>query len=113
MEIRLSRYGDKAVLDLTGELTIYEAAATKERLLAPLAEVSELEMNLADVSEIDTAGVQLLILTKQEAVATGKSLRLTGHSRPVVELLELYGLDAWFGDPLVLPAETSGSGGLQ
>lgn len=98
----------RAVLTLGGEFNIYEAAAGKERLLAALAGADTLEVDLAGVSDIDTAGIQLLILAKREARAAGKTLILAGHSRPVVELIELYGLAAWFGDPLVLPAEAQG-----
>lgn len=103
MEIQQQVCGGKACVSLAGELTIYQAAAAKDRLLAALAEAREVEMDLAGLAEIDTAGLQLLLLAKREATAAGRSLALTGHSRPVVEILELYGLAAWFGDPLPLP----------
>lgn len=95
------------VLALHGEFSIYQAAAGKERVLAALAETEELELDLAGVTEMDTAGIQLLILAKREAMAAGKTLRLTGHSPAVVEIIELFGLAAWFGDPLLLPAEAA------
>lgn len=110
MNIASSISGERTLLTLTGPLTIYEAGEAKSRLLGPLAQADETEMDLSRVSEIDTAGIQLLILAKREAAAAGKTLSFTGHSRPVVELLELYGLAAWFGDPLVLPPEASDPG---
>ena len=77
-----------------GELSIYTAADSKVALLNALAGAEDLEIDLASVTEIDTAGVQLLILLKREANRQGKRLVLT----------ELYHLAGWFGDPLVIPA---------
>lgn len=108
MDIAYSRDGDRGTLALAGEFTIYAAAESKGLLLAPLAEVQALAVDLAGVTEMDTTGIQLLILAKREAQTAGKTLSLAGHSPAVVELMELYGLAAWFGDPLVLPAETQG-----
>ncbi len=89
-------------LTLEGELTIYSAAETKTQLLAFLDSANELEINLAEVSEIDTAGLQLLILAKQEARRSGKKLHFSLHSPAVIQLLELANLAAFFDDPLVL-----------
>jgi anti-sigma B factor antagonist len=87
-----------------GELSIYTAADSKVALLNALAGAQDLEIDLASVTEIDTAGVQLLILLKREANRQGKRLVLSGHSPAVMELTELYNLAGWFGDPLVIPA---------
>lgn len=89
-------------LALEGEMTIYSAAARKTDLLAFLDSADELEINLAEVSEIDTAGLQLLVLIKQEAKRAGKKLHFSLHSKAVLELLELANLVALFGDPIVL-----------
>jgi anti-sigma B factor antagonist len=87
-----------------GELSIYTAGESKAELMNALAGAEDLEIDLASVTEIDTAGVQLLILLKREASRQGKRLALTGHSPAVMELTELYNLAGWFGDPLVIPA---------
>ena len=87
-----------------GELTIYRAAELKMQWLAALPPAGALELNLAGVTEIDTVGVQLLILLKQYALATGGELRLVAHSPAVLEIFELLDLAAWFGDPLVMSA---------
>ncbi len=90
-----------AILHLTGELTIYVAAERKPEILAVLAD-SENEINLSGVTEIDGAGLQLLILAKREAMTAGKVLRLTEHSSAVQEVLDLTGLASEFGDPVLL-----------
>jgi anti-sigma B factor antagonist len=93
-----------ATLRLDGELTIYRAAELKPLLLDAVAEHAALEIDLSAVSEIDSAGVQLLMLAKRQAQALGRELRLAGHSAPVVEVFELLDLAAFFGDALVVPA---------
>lgn len=91
-------------LRLAGELTIYRAAELKDALLAPLASGVTLEIDLAGVTELDTAGLQLLMLAKKTAQAQGAALRLLGHSAAVVDVFELLGMAGWFGDPLVMAA---------
>jgi anti-anti-sigma factor len=83
-------------------MTIYTALELKGWLLAPLNQCSELEIDLAGVSEIDSAGLQLLVLTKNEARARGKTLRISGHSPAVLELLDLCNLEGFFGDPVLI-----------
>ncbi|MGR9012967.1 MAG: STAS domain-containing protein [Gammaproteobacteria bacterium] len=87
---------------ITGELTIYTALELKEKLLTGLAESEELELDLSEVAEIDAAGLQLLVMVKQQAAALGNVLRFTGHSPVVLELLDLSGLAGFFGDPLLM-----------
>ncbi|MDD5113946.1 MAG: STAS domain-containing protein [Methylobacter sp.] len=89
-------------LDIEGELTIFTAADQKPQLLAFLESGDELEVNLAGVTEIDSAGLQLLILIKREAAHAGKTLRFVMHSKVVVDILELTKLTTAFGDPVVL-----------
>ena len=89
-------------LAITGELTIYRALELKATLLAGLAEAAELELDLSGVDEVDAAGLQLLVLVKQQATALNKVLRFTGHSPVVVDLLDLSGLAGFFGDPLLM-----------
>lgn len=88
-------------LDITGEMTIYTAAEHKDQLLAFIESGHALEINLSQVSELDTAGLQLLILAKQEAVHSQKKLRFIMHSNAVLDVLELANLTSAFGDPLV------------
>lgn len=88
-----------AALRIEGELTIFRAMELKPVLLAePLPQ----EIDLAGVTEIDTAGVQLLMLAKRSALAQQRELRLVGHSPAVIEVFELLNVAAYFGDPLVM-----------
>ncbi len=90
------------VLRIDGEMTIYRADELKRALFAAIGESPTLEIDLSDVTEIDTAGVQLLMLARKVAEVRGCVLRLTAHSAAVVEAFELLNLAAYFGDPIVI-----------
>ena len=94
----------KAVVQ--GSMTIYEAAADKPALLGALANATEMEIDLSAVVEMDTAGVQLLILVKRESLRAGKPVRLTGHSEASLDVLDRYNLAGYFGDPVVISPRT-------
>lgn len=91
-------------LVVTEDLTIYHALEQKQVLLDALAATSVLELNLAQVSEIDTAGLQLLVLLKKEAQRAGKQVRIVAHSQAVSSVIDFCNMAAEFGDPLVIPA---------
>lgn len=89
---------------ISGELTIYTAAEWRQKLAALPADPPLIELDLADVSEIDTAGLQLLISARKTFSASGRQLHLVRHSTCVRELLEFCRLESHFGDPVVIPA---------
>jgi anti-sigma B factor antagonist len=86
-------------LRIDGELTIFRATELKPVLLPtpPLTDI-----DLSGVTDLDTAGVQLLMLAKKAALAEGRELRLVGHSPAVLDVFELLNVAAYFGDPLVM-----------
>lgn len=98
---------------LEGEVTIYRAAELRELLLTELTRHPEgLEIDLASVSEIDSSGVQLLMAAKRAAQAAEQTLSLLHHSEAVVDVLELFNLAGFFGDPLIVPAASPAGGTL-
>lgn len=85
-----------AVLDpirVDGELTVQVAGEYKAALLTALAATDALVLELSGVSELDTAGLQLLLLLKREAGPLGKTVRLSDPSKAVLEVLDLARLD--------------------
>lgn len=87
------------------EMTIYTAHALKETLLGFCHQgTQELQLDLSAVTEIDSAGLQLLLLLKAEAQKRGFNLRLQRHSEAVIEIFELLKLSMYFADPIVIPA---------
>ena len=95
----LRKHGKTVV---AGALTIYDAAAGKQSLLSALGNVDELEIDLSAVTEMDTAGLQLLIMLKRAAIAAAKDVRLVAHSPATLEVIDRYDLAGYFGDPVVL-----------
>jgi anti-sigma B factor antagonist len=89
---------------MDGAITIYDAAAGKQTLLEALADSRELEIDVSGVTEMDSAGLQLLVMVKREATVHGKRANLVGHSTAVLEVLDCYGLAAFFGDAVVIPS---------
>lgn len=85
-------------LRIAGDMTIYTAADLKAELMPHLAQPGELEIDLSEVSELDSAGLQLLILAKRE----NRAMHLTGHSRAVLDVLDICNLAPYFGDPVVI-----------
>jgi anti-sigma B factor antagonist len=89
-------------LRLEGEMTIFTAADIRERLLAPLLSCQQLVVDLSQVSELDSAGLQLMVLAKREASSLGKDIHFVEHSSAVLDVLELCELTRYFGDPVVI-----------
>jgi len=92
-------------LKLESDLTIYHALEQKTALLAALADSDVLELDLALVSQIDTAGIQMLILAKRESLRLNHSLNMIGHSPAVHEAIDFLSLGGYFGDPMVIKAQ--------
>ncbi len=92
------------------EMTIYTAQALKETFLNFCnSGMPELVIDLSEVSELDSAGLQLLLLLKAESQKRAFNLRLMGHSQAIMEVFELLKLSMYFGDPIVIPAERTKS----
>jgi len=91
-------------LAIDQDMTIYHAEALKSELLASLEPHQVIELDLSRVSQIDTAGIQLLMLTKRECQKQDKTLRIVAHSPAVHELMDFFNIAGFFGDPLVIPA---------
>jgi anti-anti-sigma factor len=91
-------------LSLDGELTIYRATELCAELKRALSGGTDLELNLAGVTEMDSAGVQLLMAARKTALGAGCALRLTHLSPAVAEVFETLGLAGLFSDPVPAPA---------
>jgi len=102
MDVNVANEDGICRIGIDGEMTIYSAAQAKENLLSAMVNCNEIEMNLAHVSEIDAAGLQLLALVKREAADRNKPLHFVAHSQAVLDMLDLCNLAGVFGDPVVL-----------
>lgn len=100
MAISVKKKKGLAILHIECAMTISTAAALKQELMKHIAKPSEREIDLTGVSEMDTAGMQLLLLAKREATRHNTPLRLTNHSSAVLGVIDTYNLAAYFGDPI-------------
>ena len=91
-------------LAIDQDMTIYHAETLKAELMGNVAQNQVIELDLSRVSEIDTAGIQLLMLAKRECQKQDKTLRIVAHSPRVHELMDFFNIAGFFGDPLVIPA---------
>lgn len=94
--------GTQNRLAIAENLTIYTAHEQKEQLTKALEAADVLELDLSQVGEIDTAGLQLLIFAKREAARLEKKLTIVAHSTAVHQTLDFCNLVGYFGDPVVI-----------
>ena len=88
----------KLRVHVSGEMSIYTAAALKEPLLAQLEKAgASAQLDLSEVSEFDTAGLQLVLLAERQASGRAGALRILEPSPAVREVLELCGLERLTG----------------
>jgi len=74
-----------------GEMTIYHAAALKESLLPAETVVVEghYRIDLSEVSEFDTAGLQLLLMAERECRRRGLGFSVVNPSQAVRVALDM------------------------
>ena len=104
-----SNDGNYTVL-VEDNMTIYEATEQKEKLLKALKKMKkneQMEIDLSNVSEMDTAGLQVLLLIKQTAENERKAVLLVAHSPASLDVIDRYNLAAHFGDPVILSSTHS------
>lgn len=94
--------GGQAAID--GELTIHQVAALRDELSQACAQWPSIDIDLARVTEIDSAGLQWMLMTKR---IPGLSVRFVNHSPTVIDWLDLSGLAQLIGDPLVVGARVT------
>ena len=89
------RYKRRCV-HVDGELTVYTCRELKPQLLEQLtAHPEAATLDLSRVSAIDTAGLQLLMVARQQARDGGRELRIRNPSQVVSEVLDLCRLGEW------------------
>lgn len=93
--------GEKT-LWLAGELTVFSVQDIRNRLLEVLFAQDEIEVDLGAVTEIDSAGLQLMLLAKRKP---GKTVRFRHHSNEVLRLVDLANVGHLLGDPLLIEAQ--------
>lgn len=82
-----------ADLALGPELTIPFAAACRDTLVQALASTAgDLRLDLSGVTDVDSAGLQLLLCTRRSLAERGDALLIVACSAAVEEALGIFGL---------------------
>lgn len=84
---------------IQGELTVFTAHELKTALLSAMPSTGTLQLDLAEVSEFDGAGLQLLLAAGNEAKVRGGQLALAHATEKVDAVLRLTGLQDHFAKP--------------
>ncbi|WP_445571660.1 STAS domain-containing protein [Pseudomonas sp. E102] len=85
---------DTAQVQIDGELTIYTAADLAAQLLPRLGATPAMVLDLSQITEMDGAGLQLLLMVQREAPKAGTQLTVANPSKAVTETLALCNLVA-------------------
>jgi anti-sigma B factor antagonist len=75
------------------ELTIVTAADHRERLLASLGDGHALRIDLSGVADVDTAGLQVLVMARAEGLRLGLPVEFVEPSAAVTEAAALTRLE--------------------
>lgn len=82
------------LVHIRGEMTIYDAAAIQESLFAAIGGAGDCCIALDAVSELDTTGIQLLLMAQRVCASRGGSFSLSNPSAVVREALGLLNLNS-------------------
>ena len=85
-----------SVVHLSGEIDLAVVGDLLEMVLDCLARADDLQLDLGDVTFIDSSGLGVLVRVRNEAALQGKSLSLANVGRPTSRLLEITGLGEAF-----------------
>ncbi len=103
MEIDVAIVGEYCQISLAGEMTIYVAENLKNsELFSAFEQCTRVDVDLSMISEMDTAGLQIMVAAKASAQAQGKEVHFINHSSAVLNVLDLCNMASFFGDPMVI-----------
>ncbi len=83
----------KAIVKIKGAMSVEEAAELGRALLEGITENSGLEIDLSEVDDCDTAGIQLLCSTGKTARESKKDFSITACSDQVKDVADRIGLN--------------------
>lgn len=91
----ITRESENYIINPPDELVIHTVSDFVEELRNGLDGCKGILLNLIEISEIDSAGFQVLIALKNEALNRSIPLRIIGMSSEVDEMISLYGAQSF------------------
>lgn len=95
MDVNRKHSKTGTTLRLSGECTIYHVSNVKDALLGDCKGFDKtVQLQLEQISEIDTAGVQLLLMLQKVVQQAGGQLQLQSSNDTVNQVLRIFNLPA-------------------
>ncbi|MGA7713054.1 MAG: STAS domain-containing protein [Rhizomicrobium sp.] len=94
MDITNTQVEDTSIVKIEGDLLIGCVAQAKPKIVAALAAGDKVLLDLGNLGECDTAGIQLLLMARASARSQSKSLFVTANSTSFLTTLERVGIPA-------------------
>lgn len=91
IKVTKARNGGRKLL-FDDSLTIYNAVESKKKIIDSIEKYDCIDLDLSDVEEIDTAGLQLILLAVKTAAEEGRPIRKITHSPATFELVNTLNL---------------------
>jgi len=92
MQIKVTQTDGRSVVAIAGDLRIGSVADAKPQLVVALATHSEIQLDLSELGECDTAGLQFLLMACASARAKGQAFATTGHTAALRTALDRAGI---------------------
>jgi anti-anti-sigma factor len=104
MALEIAITDKKLTVVLDDELTIYTANDFRDLLTEQIQDITHIVINLSKVTEMDSAGLQLLFAIKN--MDTKYDVEFVEHSSAVTEVLELCGMLGQLNDSVLILRES-------
>lgn len=109
MRYNVSRTPNGIKVHLREEMKISTVAEDRDHLVQLIQPSHELEIDLAGLEEIDTAGVQLLVALRKEAISAGCDCHFSGCPESAMEAFGRLGLGSLLNEPILATGVRHGS----
>lgn len=96
-------------LTIPGDMTIYEAEEIKSLFDKAAKSKGNICVNLENVSEIDSAGIQLMISLKKTLIENDREVTFESHTEAVINLFDVFDIATYFGDPIIMDNQSGQS----
>lgn len=96
MRLMISNRGGNALVRLGGTIEASDRSEALEKLSAALEMGKQTTLDLSGLTEIDTAGLQILLVIRQEAQNIGKVLLFSAIPEPVAKVLRILDIENLF-----------------
>lgn len=93
---------ESETLKIPGDMTIYEAEEVKSIFDGAMKSNGDVCINLGNVSEIDSCGIQLMISLKKTLNEKDRDVVFVSHTDAVIDLFDVFDVSTYFGDPIVM-----------